>query len=96
MGEFGDGRLDGSGEVGELAEDEGFKVRQVANGGGDLAGDVAGKDGEGEDPVGGGVTVDAVPVATVVFWDPGGQEVGIAEGFFDLEEDFFVFWVAAL
>ena len=62
-----------------------------------MAGDfVVGEDDEGDDTVGGRVAVDRVPGTTVLFGIPRGEEVGVVEGFFDGEEDFFVSWVAEL
>lgn len=94
MLELGNGLGDLTGEVGKLAEDEGLKVGKVTDSVGNLAGELAGEDGEGVDAMGGEITVDAVPVAAVGVWVPGSQKVGIVEVLLDLKEDSFVFGVA--
>lgn len=67
MLELGDGGLDGTCEIGELAEHQGFEVGQLSDLGGDLAGEAdVSKDGEGVDTVGVGITLDIVPVGTAV------------------------------
>lgn len=93
--EFGYGGLDGAGEIWEFMEHEGLKKWKIADVRWDLAGEaVVGEDGEGDDPVGGPITFDTVPMAAICLWVPRGEDVGIVEGFFDIEEDFFVIWIA--
>lgn len=94
--EFGDGRLDVAGEVGELAEDEGLEVGEVADVRRDLSGDLAAEYCEGGDAVCDLVAFELVPAATVGLGVPRGKEIGVVEGFLDLQEDFFVIWVAAV
>lgn len=55
---------------------------------------VVGEDGEGGDAVGGSVAFDAVPMAAVGLRVPGGEDVGVVEGLFDVEESFLVVLVA--
>lgn len=88
--ELGKGLGDGAGDVGEVAEDEGLEIGKVGDGRGDLTGEFAGENGEGNNAVSGGVAVDAVPVAAVAGRVPRSEDVGIVEGLLDGEEDFFV------
>jgi len=66
LSKFRDGQGDGTGEIREFSENKVLEVGKVADGSGDLAGEVSGEDGEGDDAVGDGVAVDLVPIAAVV------------------------------
>lgn len=75
-------------------EGEVLEVGEVADSGGDLAGEVGLEEEEGDDAVGLVVTLEAVPVAAVDVRVPGGEEVGVVEGGLYAEEDLLVLWVA--
>ena len=66
-------------------EFEGLEEREVTDLGWDLARKISGEDSERVDAVGGGVACDTIPIAAIGVWVPGGEDVGVVEGFFDLE-----------
>ncbi|XP_048127785.1 uncharacterized protein LOC125312716 [Rhodamnia argentea] len=94
--ELKEGARDVSSDVGLLVEVDILKVREVANGGGDGAGEVATGEVEGDDAVGGGVALNVVPLAAVGGHVPGGEDVGVVEGFLDPKEGPLVVGVAEL
>ena len=98
MFEIDNGRLNSTSDVGLFVEFKGFEVWKVTNFRWDLARElVVSSDGEGVDAVRGGVTCDTIPVSTAIgVCFPRGKDVGVVEGLFDLEQDFFVLWVAEL
>lgn len=82
--------------MGEVVQVDHLQVREVADGGRDLAREGAVKDGELSDAVGGVVAGDAVPVAAVGVGLPRGQDVRVVEGLLDGQEDLLVLRVAEL
>lgn len=60
-----------------------------------MKGEAVGEEGERVDAVGGFIALHAVPVAAIVVWFPGGENVRVLEVFLDLEKGFLVFWITA-
>nr|DAD43782.1 TPA_asm: hypothetical protein HUJ06_002012 [Nelumbo nucifera] len=64
---FGDGEGDGTIELGDFIEGEGFEIGKVTNGGWNLAGDVGSEEGELGNSVGLRVADDVVPITAIDF-----------------------------
>lgn len=88
--ELAEGSGDRAGDVGEAIQVDHLQVREITNGGGDLARERAVEDGELDNAVGGVVAGDVVPVAAVGVSGPRGQHVRVVESLLDGQEDLLV------
>nr|DAD30142.1 TPA_asm: hypothetical protein HUJ06_031610 [Nelumbo nucifera] len=84
---FGDGVGDGTVELGDFIEGEGFKIGKVTDGGWNLTGDVGSEEGELGNSVGLRVADDVVPITGIDFGIPGDKGVGIVYRFLDPQKD---------